>query len=447
MLIANILSKWVIISAVNLVTVSLRENHNCGDYKFRSISTTIDDRILDSIEAAASTISRNANNCEELYMTAYEAVEIIFFELSGNDSGNVEDESNTKGGSNYTMYTDFFNSLKILIARAIELRKQMCASSRGTFNEKTAVCSIKNEKQTSPNHLNNSNGILFYLQVVGNSLSIISLTCLLFMLLCFKELQSVPGRYIKHLATVLAIGHALLLMKYYAAKNTRFCAVVGIWIHWVYLTAFCTMAMIALSTTRTFCQPLMTSQCEKVRRYRLAIKTAYGFPLVIITPCTIIHFVSPEKMSYGVNGECFISNVWASIATFLIPIGCVLLFNCICLVAAVSKIHRMNKENSKILRKGSRSSVLRTQSTVMVLKLGTFTGIGWIFGFISGLAGVEAFDWLFKILCSFQGFGIFAAFAFTTRIYNLLMKKIKKKAPRNKLSLEKNPRETRLTQT
>ena len=134
MLIANILSKWAIVLAVNLGTVSLREYHNCGDYRFRSIGTTIDGRILDSIEAAASTISRNANNCEELYTTAYETVEIIFSELSGSDSGNVEDESTTKGGSNHTMYTDFFNSLKTLIARAIELRKQMCASSRGTFN-------------------------------------------------------------------------------------------------------------------------------------------------------------------------------------------------------------------------------------------------------------------------------------------------------------------------
>ena len=385
----------------------------------------INKTIMSKINEAAIRVSMNAHNCNEFNNLSLAALEKIFQELHINifSTKDLADSENGCVGcvtnASRVFSTDFFASLQLLITKALRITKAKCLQNGGVFDNQSGKCIEHENGQAATTGTSK----LFLVKIIGNASSIVGLVVLLVIFCVFKDLRTVPGRYIIHLAVVLTIGHSLLLPILHVEQQKHLCIITGVLIHWVYLTVFSLMGIIALSTVRTFCQPLSVCLDERLRRYRLAMRAAYGFPLVVIIPCTIIQFVSPEKVSYGDGGNCFITKNWASIITFEAPAGCILLFNIGCLVIAVSKIHNAKGRNMKILRRGNRHE-LRIQTVLLVLKLGTFCGIGWIFGLIYALTSHPISNWLFQILSSFQGLCIFIGFACNARIYSFCKKKL-----------------------
>ena len=430
------------------VTTSMNiafSNITCSpNYKLLTISP-VDHHWLDFIEAASAEISNTSSNCQEIRTKSLKILEYFF-----NNSLNVSDlivESNLQLNlgrlHNVTYNIDFFDSLTMLISKVSRKRMDQCLKDKALYKSDTGVC-IKEDKKVQ-NIMPKKGRVI--IKVIGNSTSILTLILLLVILTLFEELKTIPGRYMTHLSVVLLFGQTLLLLSPVGEKNSTVCALLGVLVHWTYLTVFSLMCMIAVSTTRTFCQPLMVSQNEKSRRYQLAMKAAYGFPLVITTPCLLTQFISPSKVNYGGHGKCFITNEWANLFTFIVPVGSILLFNCVCLMVAVYRIHRTNKENTRILRRKRSFHKLRIQALILIIKLGTFTGMGWIFGFIGSLTSVDAFNWIFEILCSFQGFGIFCGFACSIRMYNIFIRKIQsKKKKLIRPSLDKQLVDSKTTQ-
>ena len=395
------------------------------DYDQITSNEPINKTIMSKINEAAIRVSMNAHNCNEFNNLSLAALEKIFQELHINifSSKDLADSGNGWVGSvrnaSHVFSTDFFASLQLLITKALRITKAKCLQKGGVFDHQSGKCIVNENGQAATTGTNE----LFFVKIIGNSSSIVGLAVLLVILYVFKDLRTVPGRYVIHLAVVLTIGHSLLLLSLHVQQQQHLCTITGVLIHWIYLTVFSLMGIIALSTARTFCQPLSVCLDERLRRYRLAMRASYGFPVVVIIPCIIIQFVSSEKVSYGDGGSCFITNNWASIITFEAPVGCILLFNIGCLVIAVSKIHNAKSRNMKILRRGNRHE-LRIQTVLLVLKLGTFCGVGWVFGFIYAITSHPIFKWLFQVLSSFQGLCIFIGFVCSARIFSFCKKKL-----------------------
>lgn len=390
-----------------------------ADYNPISWNDPINETIMSKIDEAAIRVSVNAHNCNEFNNLSLAALAEIFQELHINIFSSQDLVSN-EGIRNAThlFSTEFFASLQLLITKALRLTKEKCLQKGGVFDHESGKCIANVNGQATAK----GTKALTYVKIIGNSSSIVGLMILLVIIYVFKDLRTVPGRYIIHLTIVLATGHCLLLLSLYVEQQKHICAATGVLIHWVYLTVFSLMGIIALSTARTFCQPVSICLDERLRRYRLAMRAAYGFPLVVIIPCVIIQFVNSEKISYGDGGNCFITNYWASIITFEAPVGCILLFNIGCLIVAVSKIHNAKGNTMKVLRRGNRHE-LRIQTVLLVLKLGTFCGIGWIFGFIYAVTSHPIFTWFFQLLSSFQGLSIFLGFVCNARIFSFCKKK------------------------
>ena len=352
------------------------------------ISHPFDENWLELIKEASANVSRNSSNCQEILGNSLEVLAALF-----NDSiDNINQTSNMDQGNdvytgrshNTTYNIDFFQSLTVLVSKASQMKMEQCLKAKGTYHSQTGIC-IKEGNTTLDIQ---SFRTMETVKIVGNSISILALIFLLAILFLFQELRTIPGKYMSHISAALLLGQALLLFSPVAEKNDTVCICTGVVIHWTYLTVFSLMCVTAIDTTCTFCQPTTMSQTEKTRKYNLAIKTAYGFPLIIITPCIITQLINPSNIRYGDNSRCFITNVWANLITFVIPIGCILLLNCVCLTVAVYRIYRVNMENTQILGKKSRN-MHRIQALVVVVKLGTYTGLGWIFGFLGLILSIR----------------------------------------------------------
>lgn len=368
--------------------------------------------IFNFMRAASKEVSRNATNCHEIWATSQAKIYSVF-----NDS-----ERRYNLSSQHSDYSiEFFESLTIMLySEALHLKRNECLRDKGIYNNETGICVKDKHTKLSTASLR----MLLFVRTTGNLTSILTLLLLLTILIMFEELKSIPGRYMLHLCVILLTGQTLRLVSSASERNETICALLGISIHWAYLTVFFLMCMIAVNTTRTFCQPLILSRYEQTRRYKLAIKAAYGFPIILTTPCLIMHLVSPNKVNYGGGGNCFITNVWASLLTFVVPIGCILLVNCLCLTSVVCRIHRANKENTRILRTKMSLNKFRIQALVLMIKLGTFSGIGWIFGFLAAITQLTVLAWIFELLSAFQGFGVFCSYICSVRVYNLLLQKL-----------------------
>ena len=407
-------------SPSNFVLPDLTCKPLCEMFQLSSLNADLQE----FIKKAALTVSKNASNCQEIYAKSRELLTSLFNNsMDFLNQTTVRDpevvKSNTGIPKNITFNTDFFQSLNVLVSKTSRLKMEECLKAKGTYHSQTGVCITEENAGQDEESLKT----MEIMNIIGNSTSILTLILLLVIIIIFRELQTIPGKYMAHITVILLIGQTLLLLSQVGKKNTTACAFIGIFIHWTYLTIFSLMCVIAVSTNRTFCHPMVVSQIEKARRYSLAMKAAYGFPLTIMTPCIITQLINPSKINYGNNRRCFITNVWANLFAFVIPIGFILILNCVCLTAAVYRIHRANKENTRILRHRS-SHMHRIQTLVLIIKLGTFTGLGWIFGFIGSVTSVTVFNWIFEVLCSFQGFGIFCGFLCSVRVYNIFMTKM-----------------------
>ena len=419
-------------------------NSTCQRIHKSLMISTLEESWIVFVKSASTVVSRDSTNCLELWSNAYDLIQSIFNATTNHTTHEDGDGlHNISIGHNTTYSIDFFESLTVLVyTEATKRRKDDCVKARGRYDHDTGVC-VKHGSTSQ--RTSTAKAMLFIIRIIGNTVSVLALVLLVTILFLCEELRTVPGRYMTHLSVVLLIGQTLYLLSPVGEKSGAACALLEISIHWAYLTVFSLMCMIAVSTTRTFCQPLLVSQQEKTRRYRLALKAAYGFPLVLTTPCLITHVISQGKINYGCSSGRFVSNLWANLLTFIVPIGLILIVNCACLIVAVYRIHKANTENKRILRKRKSYHKLRIQALVVMIKLGTFSGVGWIFGFLGSLTQVAVFIWAFEILCSFQGFGIFCGFACSVRVYRLFLRRLKF-STRTRPSLEKRYVDSKTTQ-
>ncbi len=368
------------------------ENIYGGVYEFPTQNFMLTQRI----DKAAKRVSQRADNLQQVCNFSLDELRRIF------DNLHIEKyrKSNETNSTNSFAYsTSFFLSLKLLVNK---------------------VTKQKIDKETEEKTIFHPAEFDLF-RFLANTCSIMCLLLLLKTFHLFKELRTVPGKYLIYLSIFLTAGHSLMLLSSHAKNERKFCCIVGILTHWVYLTVFSLMTVIAFDILRTFGFSVQLRRSDKFRRYQASLGAAMCSPVVITIPCIAIHFIGKAEVYSGSGGTCFVMNVWANLIAFVIPVGVVLIFNTICIAVTILNIHKTQKRTSNVLKKKARKSRLRV--FVLTLKLATVTGFGWIFGFVGALTDIRAFQMAFTILCSLQGLNIFAGFMCRKRIFALYKRK------------------------
>ncbi|XP_061174889.1 adhesion G protein-coupled receptor E1-like [Saccostrea echinata] len=262
-------------------------------------------------------------------------------------------------------------------------------------------------------NFNRGSRILRTLYVVT---SILSCVCLLitFLTYCFfSELRSLPGKTIMVLVSTIFIINIVSLASYGENKNNTKCVVVGILLHYFWLSSFTSMNICCFHMYRVFHAriPLQIYN-ENLLLIKYCIYI-FLLPLLTVLGYIITMFSIRGNVGYG-KENCFMDGKMSVIFTFLVPVG----FLCISNVFFFSQtIHAIKLSPTVSNNKPERNDFL------ICVRLFPVTGIVWLLQILDGLLPPSYFTYIISILNTLQGVFIFLGFVCNKRTI-LMYKKI-----------------------
>ncbi|KAM5312704.1 adhesion G-protein coupled receptor D1 isoform 2-T2 [Glossophaga mutica] len=264
-------------------------------------------------------------------------------------------------------------------------------------------------------------------QVALSSISYIgcsvSVLCLAVTLVTFAMLSSVSAirnqRYHIHanLSCAILVAQVLLLVSFHCQPGTVPCRVLAVLLHYFFLGAFAWMLVEGLHLYSMVVK-VFGSEGSKRRCY---YGIGWGLPLLI---CVLS--VSCAVDSYGTGNNCWLSLQSGAIWAFVAPALLVIAVNVGILVAVTRVISQISADSYKV--RGDPGAFKLTAKAVAVLL--PILGTSWAFGVLAVNHQAVAFQYLFAILNSLQGFFIFlfhcllnsevrAAFKHKTKVWSL----------------------------
>ncbi len=170
---------------------------------------------------------------------------------------------------------------------------------------------------------------------------------------------------------------------------------------------------------------------------------AWGVPVVILSFAAAADFTSiaPEYAPHYGHELCWFNNRKGLALFFVLPVGALILENLILFGLSALGIYRQNaaaKMASKSVR-GNQDDLVKMRKKqnvemrqqkrnkvrlVLYLKLALIMGLGWIFGFVAGLADVPWLWYVFFLFNGMQGVMIFVAFDVKKKIVNMVVERV-----------------------
>nr|XP_054761395.1 uncharacterized protein LOC129267793 [Lytechinus pictus] len=177
------------------------------------------------------------------------------------------------------------------------------------------------------------------LTLVGCVISIIALMLTLLTYARFPLLRKTTFvKLVMALAGTLLIGQLLLLVFLGAARfNAKACAILSVVAHYVWLSVFTYMLLIAFELYRTFGRrKTKSTRGVKPSVFITYLTSAMAFPLLIIIPCLILHLLRRTSLTYGdISRGCWLGDASANLIAFVLPITLILVLNAVVFVATV----------------------------------------------------------------------------------------------------------------
>ena len=252
--------------------------------------------------------------------------------------------------------------------------------------------------------------------IVGLSLSVCSLSALLITYSIFCELRTLPGISLMNLSFCILASHLLWLVGSGLTSETKLCTAISVALHFVFLSSFTWMSIIAIDTWRAFTKighrTNRMTQREKRKRYLRSMAIGWVSPLIFCLFCFTLDATNTVTIGYGGTKGCWIQNSLSNLYFFAAPMGLLLLLNAVFFISTVKSINETMK-NSQLATGQKR----RKKDLGIFVRIAALMGFGWVFGFLSSLHLFLAY--VFVINCTLQGVYIAVAFLFTKRILNL----------------------------
>ena len=251
---------------------------------------------------------------------------------------------------------------------------------------------------------------------VGLSLYVCSLSALLITYSIFCELCTLPGISLMNLSLSVLASHLLWLVGSGLRSETKLCTFISVVLHFVFLSSFVWMSIIAIDTWRAFTKTGQRTnrmaQRQKRKRYLPFMTIGWVGPLMFCLFCFTLDKTNTVAIGYGGTKGCWIQSTSSILYFFAVPMGVLLLLNAVFFVLTVKSINETMK-NSQMARGQKRSK----KDLAIFVRFAALMGFTWVFGFLSS---VHLFlSYVFVISCTLQGVYIAVAFLFTKRILKL----------------------------
>ncbi|XP_041351186.1 uncharacterized protein LOC121370140 [Gigantopelta aegis] len=253
--------------------------------------------------------------------------------------------------------------------------------------------------------------------IVSMVCTVLSLSCLLvsFMTFCiFKPLRQIPGQNNMNLCFTLFSGQLLYLVGSGQTSIKGVCEAMGIFIHYFWLAAFCSMGICSFHMFRVFTSMRnRDDSSDRKRKFLQYCIFVYGMPVVIVVATLVIHLIISEGRTIGYGGRvCYLSSAAAVGLAFGVPVAATVVVNAVFFFMTIRSIRISPK-----LAKNKQDE----EHILVYVKLSTLTGITWITGFIAIGTQIPALEYIFIIINASQGLFLFFSFVCNRRIYKMFM--------------------------
>ena len=254
--------------------------------------------------------------------------------------------------------------------------------------------------------------------IVGLSLSVGSLCTLLITYSIFSELRTLPGISLMNLSFSVLTSHLLWLVGSGLTSETKLCTAISVGLHFVFLTSFIWMSIIAKDTwcafTKNRCSTNGMTQREKRKRYLRSMAIGWVSPLMFCLFTFTLDKTNTVDIGYGGTEGCWIQSTSSNLYFFAAPMGVLLLLNAVFFILTVKSI----RESVKKLQMATGKKRSKRELGIFV-RISALMGFTWVFGFMSSLH--LYLSYAFVISCTLQGVYIAVAFLFTKRIMKLYL--------------------------
>ncbi|KAJ8021009.1 Adhesion G protein-coupled receptor L3 [Holothuria leucospilota] len=199
--------------------------------------------------------------------------------------------------------------------------------------------------------------ILFY---VFTSLSLLTLLLTFGTYCTFRNLRNLPGKITMNFVVSLFFAQVILLTSLLPTVNYTACHVIGILAHYLWLSTFLWMSIIAYDVSRTFAMELSSALSHMTNHTRKALVylfIGWGIPCAYVAVCVLIqqmHIHNLEFAYFDADDKCWLSPDRANFILFGIPAILCLCFNYITFIFTVRGLHRAKISANKL--KGQRCS-------------------------------------------------------------------------------------------
>ena len=199
-------------------------------------------------------------------------------------------------------------------------------------------------------------------------------------------------------------------------SETKLCTAISVALHFVFLSSFVWMSIIAIDTWRAFKENTRRTnrmtQREKRKRYLRSMAIGWVSPWIFCLFCFTLDKTNTVAICYGGTKGCRIQHTSSNLYFFAAPMGLLLFLNAVFFVLTVKSIGETMK-NSRMATGQKRGKGDRG----IFMRIAVLMGFTWVFGFLSSLH--LYLSYVFVISCTLQGVYIGIAFVFTKRILKL----------------------------
>ncbi|XP_033104077.1 uncharacterized protein LOC117106761 [Anneissia japonica] len=253
---------------------------------------------------------------------------------------------------------------------------------------------------------------MIWVNIVGTLSSVAGLLLTIVFRCIIKSMRNLPGKMIVQTSVALIVGQCLVLCEHLARFDTRVCTAFAVLLHYFWLSVFFWQNAFAIEAWHGLgMQKLKMRYAENSYNMCIAYSCyGWGFPVVIIFVCLILHHMLTVQFTYGdVHSNCWIIDNRANLYAFGLPIAIVIFTNFVIFLLIIRSIH---KTRAVVQSEAGCNAIIELfqREIIIYIKLSSIMGFTWIFAFLAAFTQNMISVFLFIILNSSQGVFIFLAF-------------------------------------
>ena len=218
--------------------------------------------------------------------------------------------------------------------------------------------------------------------VIGGTVSLLSLFYTFLCYSIFSSLRNVSGYAVMSLTFTLFWAQLIFMISNMFLKMRNLCIAIGALQHYLWLSVFFWMNVIAVDTVHLF--SILTKEVKKIKfkQYIRYCMYAWGVPLLIVAICLIFAYMEVIPVPYG-SDVCWISEFWVLLITFALVILLLVSVNFVFFIMGAYFLHIAAKDISFAQRHFNGKTLL------LNVKLAFLMGFTWLFGFLAQIRHLE----------------------------------------------------------